>query len=155
VLVEDAGSDDARLVIRRVRAADRLAALLRSTALDRGLAEGQSPDASPALSVRARVLLSPRSRRRTARALRQMPRFLEPAPAAIHARTIAGEQSAAAAFAVEELAQRIEGETPVDVRGVAMTRVLLANGAGSVYCHVPADGLLRAVSQALGALTPE
>ena len=83
-----------------------------------------------------------------------MPRFLEPAVAAIRARTYAGEQSRAAAFAFEELAQRIEGDTPVDVRGVALTRMLLANGAGSIYSHVPTDLVLNAVSQALGALTP-
>ena len=58
------------------------------------------------------------------------------------------------AFAFEELAQRIESESPVDVRGVALTRVLLANGAGTIYRHVPAEPVLRAVSQALGALTP-
>ena len=136
VLVEDGGSDDARLEIRRVRPADRLVAWLRSSALDRELAQGRSPDASAALSLRARVLLSSRTRRRTARALRQMPRFVKPAPAAIRARTFVGEQlpADAFAFAFEELAQRIESDSPVDVRGVALTRVLLANGAGSPYC---------------------
>jgi hypothetical protein len=83
-----------------------------------------------------------------------MPRFLEPAVASPRARRFAGEQSPAAAFAFEELAQRIEGDTPVDVRGVALTRLLLTNGAGSIYSHVPAELVLNAVSQAFGALTP-
>ena len=155
MLVEDGGSDDARLEIRRVRPADRLVAWLRSSALDRELAQGRSPDASAALSLRARVLLSSRTRRRTARALRQMPRFVRPAPAAIRASTIVGEQLPAVAFAFEELAQRIESDSPVDVRGVALTRVLLANGAGSPYCPVLAESLFRAVNEALGALTPD
>jgi len=157
VLVEDGGSDDARLEIRRVRPADRLVAWLRSSVLDRELAQGRSPDASAALSLRARVLLSSRTRRRTARALRQMPRFVRPAPAAIRASTIVGEQlpAGAVAFAFEELAQRIESDSPVDVRGVALTRVLLANGAGSPYCPVLAESLFRAVNEALGALTPD
>lgn len=155
MLVEDGGSDDARLEIRRVRPADRLVAWLRSSALDRELAQGRSPDASAALSLRARVLLSSRTRRRTARALRQIPRFVRPAPAAIRASTIVGEQLPAVAFAFEELAQRIESDSPVDVRGVALTRVLLANGAGSPYCPVLAESLFRAVNEALGALTPD
>jgi hypothetical protein len=84
-----------------------------------------------------------------------MPRFVKPAPAAIRARAFVGEQTPADpfAFAFEELAQRIESDSPVDVRGVALTRVLLANGAGSLYCHVPAEPLFRAVDEALGALT--
>ena len=55
----------------------------------------------------------------------------------------------AVAFAFEELAQRIESDSPVDVRGVALTRVLLANGAGSPYCPVLAESLFRAVNEAL------
>jgi len=84
-----------------------------------------------------------------------MPRFVRPAPAAIRASTIVGEQLPAVAFAFEELAQRIESDSPVDVRGVALTRVLLANGAGSPYCPVLAESLFRAVNEALGALTPD
>jgi hypothetical protein len=86
-----------------------------------------------------------------------MPRFVRSAPAAIRASTIVGEQlpAGAVAFAFEELAQRIESDSPVDVRGVALTRVLLANGAGSPYCPVLAESLFRAVNEALGALTPD
>jgi hypothetical protein len=64
------------------------------------------------------------------------------------------EESPAAAFAVEELAERLEGDLPVDVRGVALSRVLLADGARIVYSRVRADVLLSAAGEALRALTP-
>jgi hypothetical protein len=154
VLLEDGGSGDTRVVIRRVRAADRLIARLRSSALDRGLAAGQSPDSSAALALRARVLLSSRTRRRMARSLRQLPRYVEPAPAAISPFTLVRQRLRAAEFAFEELAERLEGDQPVDVRGVALARVLLANGAGAPYSRARADAMLRAVGEALRALTP-
>jgi hypothetical protein len=89
-----------------------------------------------------------------ARSLRQLPRYVEPAPAAVSPLTLVREELPAAAFAVEELAERLEGDRPVDVRGVALARVLLADGAGIVYSRVRADALLRAAGEALRALTP-
>jgi hypothetical protein len=154
VLLEDGGSDNSRIVIRRVRVVDRLSARLRSAALDRGLAAGQSPDSSAALALRAHVLLRPSIRRRTARSLRELPSYVGPASAAVGSLTLVREESPVAAFAVEELAARLEGDLPVDVRGVALARVLLADGAGIVYSRVRAEVLLSAAGEALRALTP-
>jgi hypothetical protein len=64
------------------------------------------------------------------------------------------EELPAAAFALEELAERLEGDRPVDVRGIALARLLLADGAGIVYSRVRADALLTAAGEALRALTP-
>jgi hypothetical protein len=141
-------------VIRRVSAADRLSARLRAAALDRGLAAGQSPDSSAALALRARVLLRPSIRRRMARSLRQLPRYVGPTSAAVSTLTLVREELPAAAFALEELAERLEGDRPVDVRGIALARLLLADGAGIVYSRVRADALLTAAGEALRALTP-
>jgi len=100
------------------------------------------------------VLLRPSIRRRTARSLRELPRYVGPASAAVGSLSLVREEMPAAAFAVEELAERLEGDLPVDVRGVALARVLLAEGAGIFYSRVRADVLLSNAGEALRALTP-
>lgn len=154
VLLESEGSDESRIVIRRVRATDRLTARLRSSALDRRLAAGQSPDSSTALALRARVLLSQRARRQTARSLRLFPRYVAPASAGISQTAEGREQLATTVSAVEWLAELIEGEAPVDVRGIALARVLLATDGRTPYRSPPTDAVLSAVGEAVAALTP-
>jgi hypothetical protein len=89
-----------------------------------------------------------------ARSLRELPRYVGPPAAGVGSLSLVRDELPAAARAVEELAKRLEGDEPVDVRGVALARVLLDDAAGIVYSRVRAEMLLNAAGEALRALTP-
>src|SRR4051794_4521765 len=59
-------------VLREVTRRERLSAWLRNAALDRALAAGERPEAGVALTLHARRLIAPRTRRRIAKTLRGM-----------------------------------------------------------------------------------
>jgi hypothetical protein len=123
----------AGLGLRRVRMRDRLVARIRRPALDRELAAGASPESSVALAVHARYLCRPEQRRLLARSLTEIGAASEAAaasrlraPLALHALTRARGDLAA-------VIDRLVAAGPVDVRGVARIRNLLADGTGPLY----------------------
>jgi hypothetical protein len=154
VLLDQAGREEPQIVIRRVKATDRLAARLRADSLDRLLAAGQSPDSDAVLTLRARELLSLRTRRAMARSLRRLYRKPERRPALVPAVPPARDQVLNARPALTQLADRLDGDEPVDVRGVALTRLLLTDGAGPLYHRMRAADLPRAAGEAIEALNP-
>ena len=132
----------AGLGLRRVRVRDRLVARIRRPALDRELAAGASPESSVALAVHARYLCRPEQRRQLAHSLTEIgaasgahaARRLR-APLALHAVARARGELAA-------VVDHLDGAGPVDVRGVALIRNLLADGTGPLY-REPRPGHLR------------
>jgi hypothetical protein len=123
----------AGLGLRRVRVRDRLVVRIRRPALDRELAAGASPESSVALAVHARYLCRPEQRRLLARSLTEIGAASEAhaakrlrAPLALHAVARARAELAA-------VVDRLAAAGPVDVRGVARIRNLLADGTGPLY----------------------
>ncbi len=131
-------------VLRPVRVGDRISARLRVAALDRALAGGATPDSGVALSLHARRLIAPRTRRRLARTLQGI-------VAAPHQ---TGAQVRRAASDLLALAARLERRDAVDARGVALVRVLLSDGGGPLHANRGAQRLAEAAHQAAAALDP-
>lgn len=153
VLVEDA---DGRVVPTRVRAWDRLSARLRAARLDASLAAGISPDASVGLSLRARALTTMASRRAFARALRTLVTRATDPPAVVPLRVPVRRQPVLdASWQLERLEQGLLGRGPVSVRGVALTKVLLSQGAGPLYGRRGGDDVARLVARIARALAVE
>jgi hypothetical protein len=152
-------SDDERSLIttRRVRVRDRLSARLRAFALDRALAGGEAPDSSVALELRATVLMSARQRLRLANRLggvllggesnlHPALRLTSVSPSLI--------RETRAEFLL--LLSRLLDDEPVEVRGLAMVRVLLADGRSPLYDPSPGDAeqLRDALTATTAALDP-
>lgn len=127
VLVEH--DDD--LGLEPVRFRDRVVERISTDALDRELAAGGSPESSVRLALHATRLYRPANRSRLARSLRALagtatgPRRLR----AVVARRAVAE----ATDELEAVASRLASPEPVDVRGVAKVRSLLADGTGPLY----------------------
>ncbi len=130
--------------------ADRLAARLRSGALDRGLAAGADPTSSPRLAARAAALGSRDGRARIAENLERLigaaeqPRgawAVRPDRAAV----IANRQ------AVRDVVEMLHGNAPLYVRGLAAVEQLLRDGTGPVYVG-DADRLSVRLESARAAL---
>jgi hypothetical protein len=158
VLIERPGVG---LVVSRASLAARLSARLRFATLDESLAAGEEPESRPALTLRAGRLIAPRMRRRLARSLRRCvdmarrPRAQRaPWPAAQPPLPAAGPHVVHAAEELLALADRLEGHEPVDVRGVALTCVLLTDGAGPLHRNRGAAALAAAARAAAEALAP-
>jgi hypothetical protein len=64
------------------------------------------------------------------------------------------EQISAAVPALLCLVARLEAVEPLDVQGIARTRLLLNDPAGPLFYRRRADGVDAAVDEALQALTP-
>jgi hypothetical protein len=130
----------------------RLRARLSATRLDEQLALGADPGSSPELAAHAEWLVAPRGRRALATGLRRAvmdardPRLH--VSASIHVARSAVRTCAPAMLA---LAAEIAAG-PVHPRGVALTRRLLMDGAGPLYCARDDDDLARAVAAARDAL---
>jgi hypothetical protein len=127
----------AGLALRRVRWWDRLLVRARASALDRELAAGASPESSAALAVHAGRLCEPAQRRVLARSLH---RIVVAADAPAGRRLKAPVSRPAVQRARAELAAvagRLTADGPVDVRGVARVRHLLADGTGPLYRYAP------------------
>jgi hypothetical protein len=139
-------------ILRPVTVGDRLGARLRVGALDRALASGAPPESDVALTLHARRLIAPRTRRRLARTLQSMvattrrpPRPpLRPPGAQV---AVAGEDLLA-------LADRLEDPGPVEARGVALVRMLLSDGGGPLHSRGAAGRLAAAAHEAAAALEP-
>ena len=141
-LVEEPGGG-ARL--RPVTARDRLRAWWRAGGLDQALAAGVAPEADAALTLHARRLIAPRTRRRLARTLYGI------AVSSLPARPPGAVAGAADLLA---LAQRLERPGAVDARGVALVRVLLADAGGPLQSRGSAGRLADAAHAAAAALDP-
>ncbi len=176
VLVED---NQGSLSIRQLRPWDRIMARCLAARLDRELAGGARPEATPPLAARAIRLTSMKVRRDLARSLRRIlaAAGLPPAEAPALARVVAEVRRARptaarpplgvarqphvavrrtriSRFAPElaELAGQLVQPGPVPARGVAMVSQLLADGRGPLYREACHEDLGAIAGQAVRAL---
>ena len=143
------------VVVQHVTRWDRLVARCRAARLDRALASGASPGESVALTLRARALVGRPTRVRLAADLRSLIAMAwDPSPhrhdwgpgCRLRLRRATGE--------LLGLVWALDAPEPVAVRGVALTRVLVTDGAGPVYGlgGEPVESLVAAVREARAAL---
>ena len=132
---------------------DRLLAAVASAKLDRQLAGGVSPDATPALARRARRLLAPATREQLGGRLRRI-------VADAHERALPGPrvplyriQVLQAEDELRLLASRLQSPGELSVRGVAMVRLLLTDGCGPLFGSPSASDLGDALRDATAALS--
>jgi len=144
----------AGLGLRRVRLWDRVQARLRTSALDEQLAAGASPESSVALALHARHLCRPQQSRLLVRSLTEIATSCEApsrrrlrAPVCRHGVTRARAELAA-------VVDRLAAAGPVDVRGVARIRHLLADGTGPLYRESRPGHLRDELRAALRAMDP-
>jgi hypothetical protein len=154
LIVVDA-RDPSRFVLRPNRLGLRLLANLRAASLDRQLAAGRAPESSRLLAARAQKLVSPRMRRKLARDWERVVDLARvPPPARCPHVPVCRHEVAAAAPELNEMLSFLLAPRPTGVRGVAMVRVLLSNGAGPLFNrHCPTE-LRVAVRQATASLDP-
>jgi hypothetical protein len=121
--------------------------------LDRALAEGVSPDSSAGLSVRAHDLIGSRARVTLAQSIR---RLLDDAAYPLRPMRftipICRSKVWRSRQTLQELAERLLSDEPLDARGLAQLRLLLSDGAGPLYGHPGADDLAPALEHVLAAL---
>jgi len=93
---------------------DRLAVRMHATRLDEDLARGVSPDRDVPHALRARMLISARTRDELA--------------AALHRLAVRGGRPE-----LEALRAAVAGSGPVAVRGMAMVQLLVTDGTSGLY----------------------
>jgi hypothetical protein len=124
--------------------------------LDRKLAGGADPLASPALARRASVLVSPRTRRRLACGLERVVHEMErPARSVTAAVPVQRREVLVARDDLLLLAAALRGAAHPDPAGVAGASLLLTDGAGPVYAPCPPGALRRTVRRIATALEAE
>jgi hypothetical protein len=146
---------DDTVVARQFRAHHPWRARLRASSLDRALADGVQSESSIALVARGQVLMSRRMRQRLAWDLLILARTsLDVRTPRERRRPVAWGAVAASYDEIDRLGRRLLAPEPVAPRGVALTRLLLRNAAGPLFCADGPDDLTAAVRQALAALEP-
>jgi hypothetical protein len=147
VLVEGVG-----LGLHRVRLRDRLLTRLRTSALDHELASGVSPESDVALAVHARRLCASSQRELLARSLTRITAASEgPTRSRLKAPIRPGPVRRARAE-LDAVVARLLSAGPVDVRGVARIRNLVADGTGPLYRKSSPGDLRNELRAALTAL---
>src|SRR5271170_3692378 len=128
----------------------RMAARMRSQALDRALIAGEDPSSSQQLAARAAYLTSPRTRAAIADGLERLLRAAQGPQRRWWAVSRRG-QLLANASRLHELAGLLASDGPLYARGIAMLNQLMTDGTGPAYLG-PGEGLERRLSEALAAL---
>jgi hypothetical protein len=139
-------------VLREVTWRERLAARLHGADLDEALVAGVAPEAEVALTLHARRLIAPRTRRRIARTLVGMVDATQGRSSAPSRPR--GLQVAHAAPELIALAERLQRRGAVEARGVALARELLRDGLGALYADRAGPLLAEAAREATEALDP-
>lgn len=137
---------------RRARVPHRLGAHLMSWRLDNALARGVSPDSSVLLSLRAHALIGRPERVELARALRHALAEAQAPRAWSACAPVCRRSVVRCAEMIEALARRVEDPGQVQVRGLAMTHVLLRDGSSPLYAGSQPQELARALRGAAAAL---
>lgn len=119
---------------RAVRWHDRIAAHVRAFALDEALARGDPPESSAALQLRAATLIATHTRQRLAARIVQILQRAHPGHGhRVHLVAIPWRLVHELEPDFTKLVLRLLDEEPVEARGVAQTRILLADGRGPLY----------------------
>jgi hypothetical protein len=148
VLVEH--DDD--LELWPVHLGHRIAARLHARDLDRALAAGASPDSSVSLALHAVRLYRPGHRSELAHTVRRLA-AIPARPARLKA-PVSGRVVREVAQELEAIASRLAAPGPVDVRGVAKIRSLLADGTGPLYRPSGAPALRDELRSVLRSFDP-
>src|SRR4051812_73592 len=128
--------DDAQgaLVVRRAGPVARLMAHCRKATLDRALANGASPEASVALELRARTLISPNTRLALLSNVETLVTITQrPAPLGSRWAIVSTARVRRVATELDRLAAALSEPRPAAVRGIALVRMLLTDGDSPLY----------------------
>ena len=144
------------------RLGDGALARFYGASLDAALAAGRPPESSRLLAARARDIVALRRRRSIAGCWEHVLRVARRAQRAMHAGShppagavpVCADQVLAAEPAIRDLMNRLAAPLPVPARGVAMARVLLADGTSPVYNRHAGVALADAVTAAAAQLDP-
>lgn len=141
------------VLVERTPAMARVRARVCVRQIDRALAAGASPDSSAGLSVRAHDLIGVRARCMLAQAIRRLVNdAVDPLRPLSFTVPICRSKVSRSRRTLEELADRLLGDKPLDARGLAQLRLLLTDGAGPLYGHPGANDLEPALERAMAAL---
>ena len=132
---------------------DRVLAALAAAKLDQQLADGVSPDATPALARRAHKLLAPATREQLGLRLRQIVADAQgrafPGPRV----PLYRKQVLAAQDELRLLASRLQSPAELSARGVAIVRLLLTDGGRLGFGSPSTTELERTLREAISALS--
>jgi hypothetical protein len=133
----------------------RAKARLRAPWLDRSLAGGIASWRSPLHAARALQLTSERSRRRLARSLERLAEHARQSPGPFRGAEVTPcrEQVSEALPVIVGIATLLRSGDPVDARGIARLKVLLADGAGPCYIKIRPNALTNALHETSEWLT--
>jgi hypothetical protein len=130
----------------------RLRARARRLKLDRLLADGADPSASPLLAARAAQLVDPSTRQRIAAYLEQFARTANRPRSRVRTLPLRGAVRPNQ-DALLDLARTLRRPQPYYARGIAMLELTLADGTGPAYTDPTGDGLAHQLAAAVQALT--
>jgi hypothetical protein len=144
------------LVVRRVGPVARRMARCRRAKLDRALAAEACPDSSVALALRARALVGRETRlalRANVETLVTMAR--RPGPPGSRWGIVSAKRVHRVADQLERLFEALSDPRPADIRGLALTWMLLVDGGSPLYgrADAPVEDLQAAIEDAVDALS--
>jgi hypothetical protein len=143
------------LVVRRVGPVARLTARCRKAKLDRALADGASPESSVALELRAKALISAKTRVALLSNLETLVTMTQrPAPLGSRWAILSVPRLRRVADELNRLAAALSEPGPPDVRGLALVRMLLTDGCSPLYGSRddPVGDLQEAIEHAIDRL---
>jgi hypothetical protein len=120
--------------------------------LDRELARGDNPLGSAALALRARQVVSPRTRERLAAAVERLVECAQRRPAPSEIVWVPQREILEARSELLGLASRLRDARPVYARGAAMVSRLTHDGTGPAFTPHAGVALRRAIAAAANAL---
>ncbi len=129
----------------------RITARLRRASLDRALARGADPAASPALAARPATLTTTATRAALADGLERVIRVAS-GPTRRSVMTPPRAPVIASAASLSQLDTDLRGDAPLYARGLAMIADLLTDGTGALYAGRDAAVLETALRDARRAL---
>lgn len=125
----------------------RLGARLRRLKLDRALAAGADPSASPLLAARAAQLVAPTTRQRIAGYLERFASTVDAPRGRVRTLPLRGAVRANQGALIELAGQLRHGGLSY-AHGIAMLELLLSDGTGPAYTDPTGEGLARQLALA-------
>jgi hypothetical protein len=147
------GAAPSRSLVREPDWRLRLRVLVGRRGLDREIAEGACLDGTPARALRARQLTSASGRHAIAGCLANILDAAEECHTDVGSRLILEHRAVTACRReITELVDRLRGDSIVDVRGIALARVLTENPTSPLFHRGSGQTLEDAVAEIIAAL---
>lgn len=144
-----------RITTGRTGLRQRLAVRFHAARLDRDIAAGASPDATPELALRAQALVRTSVRHDLANSVQRIVDSSTRPTAFPRPRVpLCGDRVADARQELQHLIEQLRTPGPVTAQGVARARVLLSDGSGPLYHRGSPDDLRARVHLTVEALDP-